>query len=81
MVIAQFQDELSDVSQAGSKSTTPASTAASDVPVLPAETPQKEDVEGLAKDTDMPNEKLDVSKNIEVQVAQETRNVSTGELL
>uniref|UniRef100_A0A8C0BXS3 C-Jun-amino-terminal kinase-interacting protein 4 n=1 Tax=Buteo japonicus TaxID=224669 RepID=A0A8C0BXS3_9AVES len=71
-------DELSDVSQAGSKSTTPASTAASDVPVLPAETPQKEDVEGLAKDADMPNEKLDVSKNIEVQVAQETRNVSTG---
>ncbi|KAM7089123.1 C-Jun-amino-terminal kinase-interacting protein 4 isoform X1 [Ciconia boyciana] len=73
-----LKDELSDVSQAGSKSTTPASTAASDVPVLPAETPQKEDVEGLAKDTDMPNEKLDVSKNIEVQVVQETRNVSTG---
>ncbi|NWW91053.1 JIP4 protein, partial [Rhynochetos jubatus] len=73
-----LKDELSDVSQAGSKSTTPASTAASDVPVLPAETPQKEDVEGLAKGTDMPNEKLDVSKNIEVQVAQETRNVSTG---
>ncbi|KAM6050866.1 C-Jun-amino-terminal kinase-interacting protein 4 isoform 3-T3 [Chlamydotis macqueenii] len=73
-----LKDELSDVSQAGSKSTTPASTAASDVPVLPAETPQKEDAEGLAKDTDMPNEKLDVSKNIEVQVAQETRNVSTG---
>ncbi|XP_029869914.1 C-Jun-amino-terminal kinase-interacting protein 4 isoform X6 [Aquila chrysaetos chrysaetos] len=73
-----LKDELSDVSQAGSKSTTPASTAASDVPVLPAETPQKEDVEGLAKGADMPNEKLDVSKNIEVQVAQETRNVSTG---
>ncbi|XP_075576362.1 C-Jun-amino-terminal kinase-interacting protein 4 isoform X2 [Pelecanus crispus] len=73
-----LKDELSDVSQAGSKSTTPASTAASDVPVLPAETPQKEDVEGLAKDMDAPNEKLDVSKNIEVQVAQETRNVSTG---
>uniref|UniRef100_A0A8B9NDZ0 C-Jun-amino-terminal kinase-interacting protein 4 n=1 Tax=Accipiter nisus TaxID=211598 RepID=A0A8B9NDZ0_9AVES len=73
-----LKDELSDVSQAGSKSTTPASTAASDVPVLPAETPHKEDVEGLAKDADMPNEKLDVSKNIEVQVAQETRNVSTG---
>ncbi|NXY46181.1 JIP4 protein, partial [Ceuthmochares aereus] len=73
-----LKDELSDVSQAGSKSTTPASTAASDVPVLPAETPQKEDAEGLAKDTDMPSEKLDVSKNIEVQVAQETRNVSTG---
>ncbi|KAM6245590.1 C-Jun-amino-terminal kinase-interacting protein 4 isoform 3-T3 [Porphyrio hochstetteri] len=73
-----LKDELSDVSQAGSKSTTPASTAASDAPALPAETPQKEDVEGLAKGPDMPNEKLDVSKNIEVQVAQETRNVSTG---
>ncbi|XP_061866804.1 C-Jun-amino-terminal kinase-interacting protein 4 isoform X4 [Colius striatus] len=73
-----LKDELSDVSQTGSKCTTPASTAASDAPVLPAETPQKEDVEGLAKDTDMQNEKLDVSKNIEVQVAQETRNVSTG---
>ncbi|KAM4672884.1 C-Jun-amino-terminal kinase-interacting protein 4 isoform 1-T1 [Amazona ochrocephala] len=73
-----LKDELSDVSQAASKSTTPASTAASDVPVLPAETPQKEDVEGLAKGADMPNEKLDIGKNIEVQVAQETRNVSTG---
>ncbi|XP_065504237.1 C-Jun-amino-terminal kinase-interacting protein 4 isoform X1 [Caloenas nicobarica] len=73
-----LKDELSDVSQAASKSTTPASTAASDAPVLPAETPQKEDVEGLAKDTEMPNEELDASKNIEVQVAQETRNVSTG---
>lgn len=28
----------------------------------------------------MQNEKPDVSKNIEVQVAQETRNVSTGKL-
>ncbi|XP_038012790.1 C-Jun-amino-terminal kinase-interacting protein 4 isoform X5 [Motacilla alba alba] len=73
-----LKDELSDVSQAGSKCTTPASTAASDVPVLPAETPQKENVEGLAKDSEMSNEKLDVSKNIEVQVAQETRNVCTG---
>ncbi|XP_014806897.1 PREDICTED: C-Jun-amino-terminal kinase-interacting protein 4 isoform X2 [Calidris pugnax] len=73
-----LKDELSDVSQAGSKSTTPASTAPSDVPALPAETPQKEDGEGLAKEADVPNEKLDVSKNIEVQVAQETRNVSTG---
>uniref|UniRef100_A0A8B9I6Q0 Sperm associated antigen 9 n=1 Tax=Anser brachyrhynchus TaxID=132585 RepID=A0A8B9I6Q0_9AVES len=73
-----LKDELSDVSQAGSKSTTPASTAASDVPALPAETPQKEDVEGLAKGADKQNEKPDVSKNIEVQVAQETRNVSTG---
>ncbi|XP_030817650.1 C-Jun-amino-terminal kinase-interacting protein 4 isoform X2 [Camarhynchus parvulus] len=74
-----LKDELSDVSQAGSKCTTPASTAASDVPVLPAETPRKENVEGLAKDTEMSNEELDVSKNIEVQVAQETRNVCTGE--
>uniref|UniRef100_A0A8C3NVT4 C-Jun-amino-terminal kinase-interacting protein 4 n=1 Tax=Cyanoderma ruficeps TaxID=181631 RepID=A0A8C3NVT4_9PASS len=73
-----LKDELSDVSQAGSKCTTPASTAASDVPVLAAETPQKENVEGLAKDTEMLNEKLDVSKNTEVQVAQETRNVCTG---
>ncbi|XP_025954915.2 C-Jun-amino-terminal kinase-interacting protein 4 isoform X3 [Dromaius novaehollandiae] len=73
-----LKDELSDVSQAGSKSTTPASTAASDVPALPAETPQKEDVEGLAKGADVPNEKLDISKNIEVQVAQETRTVSIG---
>ncbi|XP_056361607.1 C-Jun-amino-terminal kinase-interacting protein 4 isoform X1 [Oenanthe melanoleuca] len=73
-----LKDELSDVSQAGSKCTTPASTAASDAPVLPAETPQKENVEGLTKDTEMPNEKLDVSKNIEVQAAQETRNICTG---
>ncbi|NXR38893.1 JIP4 protein, partial [Zosterops hypoxanthus] len=73
-----LKDELSDVSQAGSKCTTPASTAASDVPALAAETPQKENVEGLAKDTEMLNEKLDVSKNTEVQVAQETRNVCTG---
>uniref|UniRef100_A0A8C2UKI3 Sperm associated antigen 9 n=1 Tax=Coturnix japonica TaxID=93934 RepID=A0A8C2UKI3_COTJA len=73
-----LKDELSDVSQAGSKTTTPASTAASDVPALPAETPQKEDAEGFAKGSDMQNEKPDVSKNIEVQVAQETRNVSTG---
>lgn len=49
--------------------------------MLPAETPQKENVEGLAKDTEMSNEKLDVSKNIEVQAAQDTRNVCTGELL
>ncbi|EMP33037.1 C-Jun-amino-terminal kinase-interacting protein 4 [Chelonia mydas] len=71
-------DELSDVSQAGSKSTTPASTAASDVPVLSAETPLKEDNEGLAKSADALNKKSDVSKHIEVQVAQETRTVSIG---
>ncbi|KAM7146259.1 C-Jun-amino-terminal kinase-interacting protein 4 isoform 5-T5 [Macrochelys suwanniensis] len=73
-----LKDELSDVSQAGSKSTTPASTAASDVPVLSAETPLKEDNEGLAKSADTLNKKSDVSKHIEVQVAQETRTVSIG---
>uniref|UniRef100_A0A8C3T0N4 C-Jun-amino-terminal kinase-interacting protein 4 n=1 Tax=Chelydra serpentina TaxID=8475 RepID=A0A8C3T0N4_CHESE len=73
-----LKDELSDVSQAGSKSTTPASTAASDVLVLSAETPLKEDNEGLAKSADALNKKSDVSKHIEVQVAQETRTVSIG---
>uniref|UniRef100_A0A8C0LNC2 C-Jun-amino-terminal kinase-interacting protein 4 n=1 Tax=Canis lupus dingo TaxID=286419 RepID=A0A8C0LNC2_CANLU len=58
-------DELSDVSQGGSKATTPASTAASDVATIPTDTPLKEDNEGFVK-------------HIEVQVAQETRNVSTG---
>nr|XP_006125170.1 C-Jun-amino-terminal kinase-interacting protein 4 isoform X2 [Pelodiscus sinensis] len=73
-----LKDELSDVSQAGSKSTTPASTTASDVPMLSAETPLKEDNEGLAKSADTLNKKSDVSKHIEVQVAQETRTVSIG---
>ncbi|NXN09894.1 JIP4 protein, partial [Indicator maculatus] len=73
-----LKDELSDVSQAGSKSTTPASAAPADVPVLPAETPPREDVERPAKNTEVPSERLDEGKNIEVQVAQETRNVSTG---
>ncbi|XP_054249814.1 C-Jun-amino-terminal kinase-interacting protein 4 isoform X1 [Indicator indicator] len=73
-----LKDELSDVSQAGSKSTTPASAAPADVPVLPAETPPREDVEGPAKNTEVLSERLDEGKNIEVQVAQETRNVSTG---
>ncbi|XP_019494054.1 PREDICTED: C-Jun-amino-terminal kinase-interacting protein 4 [Hipposideros armiger] len=72
-----LKDELSDVSQGGSKATTPASTAASDVATLPTDTPLKEDNEGFVKVTDTPN-KSDISKHIEVQVAQETRNVSTG---
>ncbi|XP_054832165.1 C-Jun-amino-terminal kinase-interacting protein 4 isoform X1 [Eublepharis macularius] len=71
-----LKDELSD-SQAGSKSTTPVSTAASDV-LAPAETPLNEDSEGLAKDLDTGNKKPDISKHIEVQVAQETRSVSIG---
>ncbi|KAL8163337.1 UNVERIFIED_CONTAM: C-Jun-amino-terminal kinase-interacting protein 4 [Gekko kuhli] len=69
-------DELSD-SQAGSKSTTPISTAASDV-LAPAETPLNEDNEGLVKNLETGNIKVDISKHTEVQVAQETRNVSIG---
>ncbi|XP_063125476.1 C-Jun-amino-terminal kinase-interacting protein 4 isoform X2 [Rattus norvegicus] len=70
------EDELSDISQGGSKATTPASTANSDVSAIPPDTPSKEDNEGLVKGTDTPN-KAEISKHIEVQVAQETRNVST----
>ncbi|KAF5915978.1 hypothetical protein HPG69_003051 [Diceros bicornis minor] len=70
-------DELSDVSQGGSKATTPASTAASDVATIPTDTPLNEDNEGFVKVADTPN-KSEISKHIEVQVAQETRNVSTG---
>uniref|UniRef100_A0A8C0NE24 C-Jun-amino-terminal kinase-interacting protein 4 n=1 Tax=Canis lupus familiaris TaxID=9615 RepID=A0A8C0NE24_CANLF len=72
-----LKDELSDVSQGGSKATTPASTAASDVATIPTDTPLKEDNEGFVKVADTPN-KSEISKHIEVQVAQETRNVSTG---
>ncbi|XP_058427490.1 C-Jun-amino-terminal kinase-interacting protein 4 isoform X5 [Marmota monax] len=71
------EDELSDVSQGGSKATTPASIATSDVAAIPPDTPLKEDNEGSVKGTDTPN-KSDISKHIEVQVAQETRNASTG---
>uniref|UniRef100_A0A2K6S8V0 C-Jun-amino-terminal kinase-interacting protein 4 n=1 Tax=Saimiri boliviensis boliviensis TaxID=39432 RepID=A0A2K6S8V0_SAIBB len=71
------EDELSDVSQGGSKATTPASTANSDVATIPPDTPLKEENEGFVKITDTPN-KSEISKHIEVQVAQETRNVSTG---
>ncbi|KAM5274469.1 C-Jun-amino-terminal kinase-interacting protein 4 isoform 4-T4 [Ctenodactylus gundi] len=71
-----LKDELSDVSQGGSKATTPASTANSDV-AIPPDTPLKEDNEGFVKRTNTPN-KLETSKHIEVQVAQETRNVSIG---
>ncbi|XP_013916505.1 PREDICTED: C-Jun-amino-terminal kinase-interacting protein 4-like [Thamnophis sirtalis] len=72
-----LKDEISDVSQAGSKSTTPILTAASDV-LTSAESPLHEDKEGLAKNSDSWNQKLDINKHIEVQVAQETRNVSIG---
>ncbi|XP_046530551.1 C-Jun-amino-terminal kinase-interacting protein 4 isoform X4 [Equus quagga] len=72
-----LKDELSDVSQGGSKATTPASTAASDVAAIPADTPLNEDGEGLVKAVDTPD-KSEISKHIEVQVAQETRHVSTG---
>ncbi|KAJ6660313.1 hypothetical protein lerEdw1_017736 [Lerista edwardsae] len=72
-----LKDELSDVSQAGSKSTTPASAAASDVLPL-AETPLNEENEAFKKTSDLGNKKLDIGKHIEVQVAQETRSVSIG---
>uniref|UniRef100_A0A8C5SXL2 RH2 domain-containing protein n=1 Tax=Laticauda laticaudata TaxID=8630 RepID=A0A8C5SXL2_LATLA len=72
-----LKDEISDVSQAGSKSTTPILIAASDV-LTSAEFPLHEDKKGLAKNSDSWNQKLDISKHIEVQVAQETRNVSIG---
>ncbi|XP_060620783.2 C-Jun-amino-terminal kinase-interacting protein 4 isoform X5 [Anolis sagrei] len=72
-----LKDEISDVSQAGSKSTTPILTAASDV-LAPAESLLNEDKEGLVKNSETENKNLDVSKNIEVQVAQETRSVSIG---
>nr|XP_005002428.1 C-Jun-amino-terminal kinase-interacting protein 4 isoform X4 [Cavia porcellus] len=72
-----LKDELSDVSQGGSKATTPASAANSDAAATPSDTPLREESEGLAKGTDSPA-KPELSKHIEVQVAQETRNVSTG---
>ncbi|KAH0501099.1 C-Jun-amino-terminal kinase-interacting protein 4 [Microtus ochrogaster] len=71
-----LKDELSDISQGGSKATTPASTANSDVSAIPPDTPSKEDNEGPVKGTDTPH-KSEISKHIEVQVGQETRNVST----
>eukprot|EP00069_Balaena_mysticetus_P010196 bmy_06702T0 len=70
------EDELSDVSQGGSKATTPASTAASDVAAIPSDTPLHEENEGFVKVADTPD-KSEISKHIEVQVVQETRNVST----
>ncbi|XP_028935720.1 C-Jun-amino-terminal kinase-interacting protein 4 isoform X2 [Ornithorhynchus anatinus] len=72
-----LKDELSDVSQGGSKSTTPASTAPSDGAALPVDTPLKEENEGFAKTADAPGQ-TDASKHIDVQAAQETRTVSTG---
>ncbi|MBW02440.1 C-Jun-amino-terminal kinase-interacting protein 4, partial [Eschrichtius robustus] len=71
-----YNDELSDVSQGGSKATTPASTTASDVAAIPSDTPLHEENEGFVKVADTPD-KSEISKHIEVQVVQETRNVST----
>uniref|UniRef100_A0A8C2PH14 RH2 domain-containing protein n=1 Tax=Capra hircus TaxID=9925 RepID=A0A8C2PH14_CAPHI len=71
------EDELSDVSQGGSKATTPASTTASDVAAIPSDTPLHEENEGIVKAADTPD-KSEISKHIEVQVVQETRNISTG---
>ncbi|XP_013374737.1 PREDICTED: C-Jun-amino-terminal kinase-interacting protein 4 isoform X8 [Chinchilla lanigera] len=72
-----LKDELSDVSQSGSKATTPASAANSDVAAIPSDTPLREESDALVRGADTPAG-LELSKHIEVQVAQETRNVSTG---
>lgn len=47
---------------------------------IPVDTPLKEDNDGFVKGADTPN-KSEINKHIEVQVAQETRNVSTGNWL
>nr|XP_005890329.1 PREDICTED: C-Jun-amino-terminal kinase-interacting protein 4 isoform X1 [Bos mutus] len=70
------EDELSDVSQGGSKATTPASTAASDVAATPSDTPLHENG-GVVEVADTPD-KSEISKHIEVHVVQETRNIATG---
>ncbi|XP_069050544.1 C-Jun-amino-terminal kinase-interacting protein 4 isoform X2 [Lepisosteus oculatus] len=72
------KDELSDVSQAGSRSVTPVSTAASDVAMPSVDTPLKEETEGLNKNLNTSTRKPESSKNIEVQVAPGTRSVSIG---
>ncbi|XP_039595320.1 C-Jun-amino-terminal kinase-interacting protein 4-like [Polypterus senegalus] len=75
---ANCQDELSDISQGGSKSVTPMSTAASDVAMPSVDTPLREEAEGLSKNLNTASNKPDSSKNIEVQVAPGTRTVSIG---
>uniref|UniRef100_A0A4W2FJG9 C-Jun-amino-terminal kinase-interacting protein 4 n=1 Tax=Bos indicus x Bos taurus TaxID=30522 RepID=A0A4W2FJG9_BOBOX len=72
-----LKDELSDVSQGGSKATTPASTAASDVAATPSDTPLHEENGGVVEVADTPD-KSEISKHIEVHVVQETRNIATG---
>ncbi|XP_066560850.1 C-Jun-amino-terminal kinase-interacting protein 4 isoform X2 [Amia ocellicauda] len=74
---AESKDELSDVSQGGSKSVTPVSTAASDVAMPSVDTPLKEQAEGLNKNLNTSNRKPDSSKNIVVQPAPGT--VGVGE--
>ncbi|XP_036399735.1 C-Jun-amino-terminal kinase-interacting protein 4 isoform X5 [Megalops cyprinoides] len=74
----ESKDELSDASQGGSKSATPMSTTASDVAVSSADTPQKDEAEGLNKNLNTSSRKPDSSKNIEVQAAPGTSSVSIG---
>uniref|UniRef100_A0A8C9TCJ1 C-Jun-amino-terminal kinase-interacting protein 4 n=1 Tax=Scleropages formosus TaxID=113540 RepID=A0A8C9TCJ1_SCLFO len=71
-------DELSDVSQGGSKSTTPMSTTTSDVAMASVDTPQKEEAEGLNKNLNTKSRKPDNSKNIDVPAGLRTSSVSTG---
>uniref|UniRef100_A0A8C9V9H7 C-Jun-amino-terminal kinase-interacting protein 4 n=1 Tax=Scleropages formosus TaxID=113540 RepID=A0A8C9V9H7_SCLFO len=73
-----LKDELSDVSQGGSKSTTPMSTTTSDVAMASVDTPQKEEAEGLNKNLNTKSRKPDNSKNIDVPAGLRTSSVSTG---
>lgn len=74
-----FQDELSDAGRGDSKSTTPLSTAASDVAMASVDTPRTEEAEGLNRNLDSSSAKPDSSKNIRVQDAGATETPSTGE--
>ncbi|XP_041076813.1 C-Jun-amino-terminal kinase-interacting protein 4-like isoform X3 [Polyodon spathula] len=75
---ADSKDELSDVSQGGSKSVTPLSTAASDVVMHSVDTPIKDEAEGLTKNLNTSSGKPDSSKIIEGQVTPGARTVSIG---
>ncbi|XP_029456515.1 C-Jun-amino-terminal kinase-interacting protein 4 isoform X2 [Rhinatrema bivittatum] len=60
-----LKDELSDISQTGSKSTTPASTGVSDIAAGPANTSLKEDAEGSMRSPNENGKKSEVQAIIE----------------
>ncbi|KAL4624585.1 C-Jun-amino-terminal kinase-interacting protein 4 isoform X6 [Arapaima gigas] len=72
------KDELSDISQGGSKSISPMSTTTSDVAMASVDTPKKDEAEGLNKNLNSKSRKPDSSKNIDMQVRPGTSSVSTG---